>query len=95
MKWKYQKGKVRGGYGQTDFKKKTITVDPKKHRSTKYARKVRDKDGSENMLVTMAHELLHKAHPDWTEKKVEATARAFHKSASRKQKNRIYSKFKK
>ncbi len=93
-KWKYTTGKVRGGYGEIDEDKKLIKVDKKKHRSHALRRITPNKDGSENMLATMAHELMHKAHPDWTEKQVEAKARRMRKTLSTKAKQRIYSKFK-
>jgi hypothetical protein len=89
-KWTYKTGKVKGGFGETDFNKKTITIDKAKH---KRGSKTPNPDGSENKLVTMAHELMHKAHPDWSEKKVESKARKMRETLSKKAKQRIYAKF--
>lgn len=88
--WKYKTGKLRGAFGQTDFKKKTITIDKKKHAKGLMAK---NPDGTESMAVTIKHELLHKQHPDWSEKKVESAARAWKKKASPKEKQRAYNKF--
>lgn len=93
-RWSFKTGKVKGGYGETDFGKKTITIDKSKHKRSSYKRITPNKDGSENMLVTMAHELMHKAHPSWSEKKVESAARKKHKRMSKSEKSRVYSKFK-
>lgn len=91
--WTFTTGKVRGGYGETDFANKVVKIDKAKHKRTNIKRLTPNQDGSENKLTTMAHELMHKAHPDWTEKQVESKARKMRKTLSRKQKQRIYSKF--
>lgn len=92
-KWKYKTGKVRGAYGQVDFKKKTVTVDKARHRKSTAKRITPNKDGSENLFVTAYHELMHVAHPKWTEKQVEEKAKKARKTLSTKQKARIYAKF--
>lgn len=91
--WKYTTGKVRGAYGITDLQNRTVKVDKARHKRKGTKRITPNKDGTENLYTTIAHELLHRAHPDWSEKKVEAFARKKNKTASSKEKQRAYSKF--
>lgn len=93
--WKYKTGKVKGGFGETDFSKKTITIDKKKHkRGAKVGHLTKNKDGSENMMTSIMHEEMHKRHPKKSEKAVEKLARAMKSRMSPKQKKRMYAKFK-
>lgn len=93
--WKYVvNNKLRGAYGQIDYAKKKIEINKKKHRKGSDAKRITpNKDGSEKMLMTMQHELVHKSHPKKGEKGVEKLARAMVSKMSPKKKAKIYSKF--
>lgn len=93
-KWQFKKGKLRGAFGETDYENKVIKIDKSKHRKgAKVKHLTKNKDGSENMLTTMAHELMHKAHPKMTEKQVEKLARKRVATMGKKAKAKIYAKF--
>lgn len=94
MEYKFKTGKVRGGYGETDLKNKVIKIDKSKHKRKGTKRITPNKDGSENMLTTIVHEMTHKRHPKMGEEKVEKLARAMKSRMGTKQKQRLYSKFK-
>ena len=88
--WKHIVGKVKGGFGETNFQTKTIKIDKKKHKSKKY--KIAKKDDS--LINTETHELLHVQHPKKTEVEIRKLARLKVKKMSRKIKSKIYNKFK-
>lgn len=90
--WKYKVGKVKGGYGETDFNKKVIKIDKSKHRKN-YKRLTPNPDGSENMLTTITHEMVHKRFPKKSEKATEKLARAMKSKMSPKTKQKMYAKF--
>lgn len=95
-RWAYKTGKVKGGFAETDFGKKTITLDKSKHRrGAKTGHRTPNPDGSESMSTSILHELGHKNHPKMTEKGVENLAKAMNSRMSPKQKKRLYSKFQK
>ena len=84
--------KLRGAYGETDFDKKTIRINKAKHKKKGVKRITPNKDGSENMAMTILHEAMHAKHPKKGEKAVENLARAMKSRMSPKQKKRLYSK---
>lgn len=85
---------LRGAYGETDFDKKTIRINKKKHKATnKNTKRITpNKDGSENLLNTILHEAMHVKHPKLGERAVEKLARAMKTRMSPTQKQRLYSK---
>ena len=90
--WKIINKKLRGAYGETDYKKMTIAIDKKRHTSKNVERITPNNDGTENMAITLRHEILHAQHPKWGEVRVEKAARMWYDKATKKQKNKIYSK---
>ena len=94
MTWKYKTTNKRGAFGETDFEKKTITINKKRHKSKNVRKLTPNKDGSENLLTTIAHEFAHKNHPKInSEKKIEKLARAMVSKMSPKRKAKLYRKF--
>lgn len=85
--------KLRGAYGETDYDKKLVRVNKRRHKSKTAKRITPNKDGSENLLTTIAHEMVHVNHPRRTEKSTEKLARAMVSKMGKKQKGRLYSKF--
>lgn len=81
---------LRGAYGETDFEKRVVRINKKKHKSTKEKRITPNKDGSENMATTIQHELLHVKYPRKNEKAIEKLARAMVGKKSPKQKAKLY-----
>lgn len=93
--WKYKTdNKMRGAYGETDFEKKTVRINKKKHTNKKALkterRYNRNPDGSENMLDTIVHEMSHIANPKAGERKTEKRAKRITKKLSTRTKKRIY-----
>lgn len=93
--WRFKVGRVKGGFGETNFDKKTITIDKAKHKKRGIKHLTPNKDGSENMAITIQHELNHKRFPKKSEKEVERMARKTVGGMSRKRKAKLYSKFSK
>lgn len=67
--WKIKEDKKHGYFGTTDYRKRTITLNPKRG----------------DLVDTIIHENLHKAHPDWEEKKVINEAKKREKNLSIRQ----------
>lgn len=85
--------KLRGAFGETDFSKKVVRINKKKHRKGADVKHLTpNKDGSENLLTTIVHEQTHINHPQMGERKVEKLARAMKRKMSPKQKARMYAK---
>lgn len=94
--WKHVVAKKSGLYGETDFKKKTVTVNKQYHKSKgDHADGIKkNKDGSANLLDTMVHEEMHKDHPKMHEKTVRKRTARKVKRLSRQSKNKFYNKYK-
>ena len=89
--WKFVVGKVRGGFGETDFKNKVVKIDKKKHKSKKYV-SVPKQDNT--IINTIVHELGHVEKPKATEKTIRKLARRKVGKMSKKIKSKYYNKFK-
>lgn len=86
--WKIKKDNtLRGAYGETDFDKKLIRINKKRH---KKGETNKNADGSENLLDTIVHEKLHATHPNMHEKTVRKLARAMSSKMGKKQKAAHY-----
>lgn len=98
MKWTFKNDhKLRGAYGETDFKKKTIRVNRKRARlDPKFKRPV-NKNATKypDVLATMVHELHHATHPKATERQTIKAERRKVATMSKKEKRRVYSLFSK
>lgn len=93
--WKYVKGKIKDCYGETDDKKKVVKINKQYHKSKwNHGPAIKkNKDGTANLLDTETHELMHKSHPRMKEKTVRKKTPKKIKRMSKKQKEKIYSKF--
>lgn len=72
-KWKKViDNKMRGAYGETDFDKKLIRINKKRHAKGKVhdKRTKKNKNGSASMIDTIVHEEMHMKHPKMHEKTV-------------------------
>lgn len=88
--WKYKiNNRLRGIDGQTDYDKKTITINKKK--SVQPATSLSKAETT--IINTIVHEMLHKDHIRMHEKTVRKIARERVKNMSEKQKAKLYSKF--
>src|SRR4051812_44654562 len=83
--------KLRGAYGETDFDKRTITINKKKHGDKSLKRITPNADGTENMLTTIVHEAMHVKHPQKGERAIEKLARAMVSRMPPRDKARYYS----
>ena len=91
--WKYKiDNKMRGAFGETDYDKKVIRVNKKRHKSKSVLKISKKKDGNEHLGKTIYHEELHRKHPKMYEKTVRKKEKDFDK-LSKKQKKKLYSKF--
>lgn len=88
--WKRVVGTVKGGFGITDFTKKTITIDKAKHKNIKKY-DVPKKDRS--LLNTIVHEELHRQNPKLSEKKVIKKTRMKVATMSKKGKSKMYGRY--
>ncbi len=89
--WKRVVGKVRGGFGETDFDKKIIKIDKKKHKSGKWGG-IPKQDST--LINTIVHEELHVKHPKKTEVQIRKLARSKVSKMGDKIKRKLYNKFK-
>lgn len=93
-KWKRRvSSKLRGSYGETDFEKRTITINKTRHKSANARKDFPKQDRS--LINTIVHEETHRIHPRMTEKVVRKKARASVARMSKKQKSKWYSKYEK
>lgn len=86
-------------FGITHYDKKTIKVNKKLHKKARKLKKghikkygIPKKDMT--LINTIVHEELHRKHPKMTEKSVRKKARTDVKKLSKKQRSRLYAKFK-
>ncbi len=93
--WKYVAKKLKGSYGETDFDKKTITVDKNKHKKAKkqsYKKRGFSKKDA-TLINTIVHEKMHSQHPKMHEKTVRRKTRKVVKKMGKKSKKKLYAKF--
>lgn len=90
-KFKYQvDNKMRGAYGETDFEKRLIRINKKRHKSPT-AKKITPKaNGHEHLGKTIYHEETHRKYPKMTEREVRKREKNWHKLPT-KEKKRLYS----
>lgn len=98
--WKFKTdNKLRGAFGETDFAKKTVRINKKKHVDKKALARERRynrlKNGHESMLDTIAHELDHVAKPNATERATAKHAKQGIKKLSTRKKRKLYRLFEK
>ncbi len=87
--------KLRGAFGETDFDKKVIRINVKRHKSKSVAKIQKKSNGDEHLGKTIYHEELHRKNPKWTEKKVRKQEKIGWDKLTPKQKAKYYSKIKK
>ena len=83
--------KMKGAYGETDYAKKTIRINKKRHKSASSGRITKNRDGSESLINTIVHEELHASHPKMKEKTVRRTALKLVTRLKPRTKKKIYS----
>ncbi len=91
---KVVKNKLKGAYGETDLKKKVISINKKLHKSKRHKRIVKVKNGNESLLNTEVHEIMHAKHPGMSEKTTRIKAKTKAKKMTKSQKSKTYSQFK-
>lgn len=90
--WKHVFKKKKGIYGETDFEKKTITINKAKHKNIKKDKSI--VKASRTMIDTMVHEEMHKNHPKMHEKTVRKLTPKKVKRMSKRSKKKLYNKYK-
>ena len=90
--WRYITSKNLKSFGETDYEKRTITINKNRHNNKKALKKYPEKDRS--IINTIVHEVAHKDHPNMNERNVRKLARKKVASMSRNQKTKLYNKFK-
>lgn len=93
--WRYKTdNKLRGAFAETDFAKKTIRLNKKKHKAKRsFSGERKNPDGTESLLNTIVHEREHVRDPKATEKQVRKRARLKLKKMSTRQKQKAYRLF--
>jgi len=85
QKIKYKVNNKLRGFGETDFERRKITVNKKKNK----------KQGSRGELInTIVHEDLHLKRPKAKEKTIRTVADVKVKRMSKKEKEKLYKRFK-
>lgn len=87
--------KMKEGFGETNYDKKLIRINKKRHNSPNVGRITPNKDGSEKLGVTILHELEHVRRPDAGERSVERVARRKFGKMNPRQRSRLYGLLKK
>lgn len=95
---KYKKvinNKLKGTYGITDFVKKTITINKKRHSGKNHGNGIKkNKNGTASIIDTIVHEMTHAKHPKMSEKMVLKKTAQNLKKMTMQTKKKLYSKFK-
>lgn len=83
-------------YGETDYEKKLIRINPKKSKKNPTHIRPVNKGASKypEVLDSIKHELLHKENPKMREARVRKETIAWVKRASKAEKARLYAKLK-
>lgn len=95
-RWKYlvkSGGRMKDLFGETDDATRTVTINKGLHREKKGGHIIRTKKGTESIIGTISHELLHRDHPKMREKTVRKLNRKRVKRLSTRTKKKMYSKF--
>lgn len=94
--WKYKTTKKKL-YGETDLTNHVMEINKQYHKSKgNHASGIKkNKDGSANLLDSIEHEMLHKAHPKMREKNIRKLTRRKTKKLTKKTKSKLYAKFNK
>ena len=91
-KWTYKKdNKLRGAYGETDYKKKLVRINIKRHKKRK-AGKIKDGISKKDATIinTLVHERLHVNHPKMHEDRIRKLTKFKLKRMSPKEKMKLY-----
>lgn len=88
---------MRGAYGETNFAKKTITINKRASKKDPLYKRPVNKGAKKypDVLATAVHEEYHRTHPKATEKTTRKMERKIVKVMTPKQKQRIYGRFQK
>ncbi len=81
-------------FGETDTDNKVIKINKQLHAQKSGGHLIKNKDGSEKLIGTIVHEELHAAHPKAHEKTIRKIAKKKVKVINRKEKQRLYSRYK-
>ena len=93
MKWKRKvDNKLKGAFGETDFDKKVIRINKKRHISSKAWSSTPKRDRT--LINTIAHEEGHRLHPRMLEKNIRKLARKQVISMTSRQKQKLYNRYK-
>lgn len=91
-KWKFlTDNKMKGAYGETDFDKKVVRINKKRHKKAP-SDGISKKDNT--IINTIVHEDLHVKHPKMKEKVVRKKASKKVSKMGTKAKKKMYSKLK-
>lgn len=85
-----QGGRMRGLFGETDLKTRTIRINKKLHARKNGGHLIKNSDGTEKLIGTLTHELMHARHPKMHEKTVRKAARKAVKKMSTPRKWKLY-----
>lgn len=92
IRWKRKvNNNLRGAFGETDYGKRTITINKKRHKNKAALKKFPKID--QTLLNTIVHEETHAAHPRMLERTVRKVARRKTMTMSIKEKNKLYGRY--
>lgn len=84
---------MRGAFGETDFDKKVIRINKRMHAKAKKSSTFGFSPKESTLINTIVHEMLHKNHPNMTEKRVRELTKTRLIRMNPSQKKTLYSKF--
>lgn len=81
---------MHGVFGETDEGTRTIKINKKLHAVKGGGHLIKNKDGTEKIIGTLTHELMHATHPKMLEKTVRKLSKMRLKTMSPKRKDKLY-----
>lgn len=81
---------MRGIFGETDDAKRTIKINKKLHAVKSGGHLIKNKNGTEKLIGTITHELMHAQHPNMHERTVRKLSKKRLKTMSPKRKAKLY-----
>lgn len=81
---------MHGIFGETDTQKHVIKINKKLHAQKSGGHNIKNLNGTEKLIGTITHELIHAQHPRMHEKRVRKIAKKRVQKLSTKRKRKLY-----
>lgn len=81
---------MHGIFGETDSRRRTIKINRKLHAVKSGGHLIKNPNGTEKLIGTIAHEIMHAKHPNMHEKTVRKLSKKRVKTMSPRYKQKLY-----